>query len=313
MEAEYGSKEDIKTNSTFIKHREIKSVSEIGLDLGNQAYKDYLTEGFKSDVKNMSAADLFRKYGTHLPVHYKLGGKVELNANFNNRSETKMTEAEIQATVSYGFSSGSANAEKDKKKTTIQSNSRISCFAQGGSYIGGFSIDDIKYQLPQWRDSVNTDNYNLCGFFDGGLVPIWELLDPSDPNVQKLRDEFNAELQAEGSRLAGFNPPKGPIITDIMVLSLERGIEISDLPPGYEVVKELGKVSNSDPLDGAVEFNNGAGGAYIYLFYKTGWLTDAYAKNIANLRISMAEGKQPPKPNGYDRIPIDINSGAGGY
>ena len=59
---------------------------------------------------------------------------------------------------------------------------------------------------------------------------------------------------------------------------------------------------NGEPQD----FNQGAGGQYIYIFYKT---SDS---GVAIGGLRLIKGEDAPAPYGWQKLPQDLNSGAGG-
>ena len=67
---------------------------------------------------------------------------------------------------------------------------------------------------------------------------------------------------------------------------------------GWQVVNN----KNNDPQD----FNQGAEGKYIYIYYQTG----TSGKGVAAMRF--ITGKDATAPTGWQKVDVDLNDGAGG-
>jgi hypothetical protein len=325
---EYGEQEDLKSNSTLIKHMEFHPVSDVAINFKSEPIKPFLSQAFLNDVKKLAddstTSDdidkIFELYGTHLFKHYYLGGRLDLNFNFNNNSSTKLTENQITAGVSGTYGSADIDAKTKELADKITSNSRLWFTAAGGSGITGSNIKELTSKYDSWLASLE-GNEDLCGIPDNyrdSLMPIWELLDQNNADdkiiAAKLKAEYDSLSNGRQIELDNYVPevipPKPPapaqVVTDIIVVAAkDKDVAIKAINiNGYTPVKLLGASNNDDPID----FNKGARGDYVYMAYKLGSLTDKYSNDIRDILIS--EGKNDTKY--FHRIPVDLNQGAGG-
>ena len=110
------------------------------------------------------------------------------------------------------------------------------------------------------------------------VAPGYQLL---DVDLNKGCGRKSAYVYMSYSTVAGGAP-----ITDLMVIEGKN----APPPPGW------GKIDS--------DLNSDAGGAYLYLCYRTGG-----GAPITDLFVSLGDTAMPP---GWQKIPVDLNKGAGG-
>jgi hypothetical protein len=87
-------------------------------------------------------------------------------------------------------------------------------------------------------------------------------------------------------------------VTEVTVEVQSSGTPVNPPGQGWNVVRN----KNGDPQD----FNQGAGGKYIFIFYKT---SDS---GVAIGGLRFIKGENASAPSGWQKYPEDLNNGAGG-
>ena len=267
-----------------------------------------LTDRFKADlIKYKDAPEkIFEKYGTHLITKYYLGGRADLNFTFTNNSSSSAETIRASVDAAYGRVSGSATAEDEEKSKLVLENSTLSLKTYGGDFVSGNTVGALAQAFPAWAKSIESSP-NICriGNFNDSMLPIWELV--ADKTIAKaLEDEFDRQAQSKTLFLGDLDyvaTPQQKYITDIVVLSADDKDEaLAKKPEGYELVCLNPGSKSTSPL----ECNKDAGGAWIYIAYKT---DSDVTKAITDIYVST--GKNTTYPS-FHKITQDLNKDAGG-
>ncbi len=322
LEADYGKKSSKKTNQVLIKHIELHPVSQMYLNCKNSQLKGLLSDAFLEDVEELSPAELFESYGTHLIARYSVGGRLELNYNYNNESNMSESDIRVAVNASYKGASGSNDTRSKELAKTLVGNSKLQFRSVGGEGISGSSVDEINAKYDTWLTTLR-DHPEICyvADFKNSMVPIWTLV-PDKEKADALEKEFNTYIANANSMINEYDafmpePPPAPqedFIIDIVVQAdTNKAKALAKIPDGYKVVSlntEIDSAKKSERVSKAdtyVEGNKGAGEDtdFIYIGYLLG-----KDKSKAITDIVVAEGEDS-KVSGYKKISVDFNKGAG--
>ena len=307
---DYGLTSELKENQKLIKYMQNQRVGMQYLTANDKRLKELLTQQFKDDMEQYAATDperIFNTYGTHLVISYYRGGRAELNFKYNSRSS--MTDQMIKASASAAYAgfSGDTTVENKQKAKEVMENSEVRFNSTGGDNITGSSPEEISKQFPTWVASLkNTSDICAIADFDKSMLPVWELTDDAKAR-KRLQAKFDELLLAAQKSLEGYDPVPLYVTDLIVVADRNANAALAKIPSDYVKVM-LNPGTNSAEVYDA---NRGAGGDFIFIAYKLGRdklqaITDIYAdwgKNIGDFTW---------KGHRYQKIPVDLNSGAGG-
>lgn len=307
VNADYGLTNKMTKEQVLIKHVELHPVSEIILQCQNSQIKKLLSKDFKEDIKRLSPEKLFDKYGTHLIARYALGGRLELNYNFNNVDKMSESDITIAAKASYGNTSGEVDTHTKQVSKKLVSNSKLIFKGIGGDGITGNSVEQLNDQYAEWVKSLDSKP-EICYVYDfkNSMVPIWELVDDEDI-AKALSDEFDSYVADAESMISNLNfdhsKDSVSFITDIIVASdKNKNNALKKIPPNYKVVCINAKTDDDDDAE-HLDANKGAGGDFIYIGYLMG---NEEAKAIRNIKVTKGG------VDGYKKVDMDLNKNAGG-
>ena len=322
LEVDYGTKDSKKTKQVLIKHIELHPVSQMFLKCKTSQLKPLLSDGFQEDVKDMDPAELFETYGTHLIARYTVGGRLELNYNYNNESNMSESDIRVAVNASYKGASGSNDTHAKELATTLVANSKLQFRSVGGEGISGSSVEEINAKYDEWLTTLR-EFPEICyvSDFKNSMVPIWTLVDDKD-KAAALEKEFNTYIATANSMINEYDafmpePPPAPaedFIVDIVVQAdSNKAAALAKIPEGYKVVSlntEIDSKKKSERSKNAgnyIDANKGAGDDtdFIYIGYLLG-----KDKSKAITDIVVAEGEDA-KISGYKKISVDLNKGAG--
>jgi len=158
-------------------------------------------EGFKK---------LVRDFGTHVVWGSRLGGRIRQSMTADVSKITSKYDISAFAKAAYkGVVDASAEVSTEMKSSLEQnlSNVNIDIDVLGGDDGLALKLSDSKIlnneDVNKWKQSVskNTGAATLIGFSDGGLIPLYELIDESlgekaKERKQKLKDYLNGKQVA---------------------------------------------------------------------------------------------------------------------
>ncbi len=162
--------------------------------------KTMLNPEFKADLNNskISAADLFKTYGTHYVAYAYLGGRADYSSVTNITSKSNTSEIGLAVKAKYGAVSGSAEMTAKQSETLSNSKTETNLTVTGGNseYVSNIS-DPVSYE--KWASGI-ADMPVLCDFAsaeDGAksLRPIWEFC-TNDARKNELKAEFDKMCKA---------------------------------------------------------------------------------------------------------------------
>lgn len=307
IKTDYGLTTSMKKSQMLIKHVELHPVSEKVLQCSNSQIKKLLSEDFKNDLKDLTPKDIFDKYGTHLIARYALGGRLELNYNFNNVDNMSESDISVAAKASYGNVSAEADASTKQLSKQLVGNSKLIFKGIGGNGITGSTVEQLNDQYAEWVKSLE-GKPDICYVYDfkNSMVPIWELVDDADI-AKALSDEFSTYVSDANSMITGFDFDHSmdnvSFITDIVVAAdKNKNNALAKIPPNYKVVCINSKTTDDADVQ-YLEANKDAGGDFIYIGYLLG---NDSKKAITGIRIAESGA------DGYTKVNVDLNKNAGG-
>jgi hypothetical protein len=147
---------------------------------------NYLTDQFRSDLLTLSAANLIKRYGTHVLTDIELGARLDMNyeAQTNNtkREEAATAGVNITAwkvfTVKGDITTNDVNASSNFNQT-LHYNTIGGDGTKG--LIGELTLDNSspKINIGNWQSSCTRDNAALINIGKDGLIPLEDLI--NDP------------------------------------------------------------------------------------------------------------------------------------
>lgn len=158
----------------------------------NKSYKTS-NDGFRK---------LIRDYGTHVVLGSNLGARVRQSMKVNvAHISTKFDMKTYAKGALSGKVASSENTVENELHASLQANlenTDIKVSVWGGNAAKGMALTNAKIIEPKdlqaWKESIvdTTGNLYLLGFSDGGIVPLYELVDEEleggKERKQKLKD-----------------------------------------------------------------------------------------------------------------------------
>ena len=163
-----------------------------------QDLKPYLEDRFRDQINNpdVTPAEVFQAYGTHVITSIFTGGRLEYNATAQTSqiSSSRNFGAVAQAGFDVKFISVEADAafSSSEERSSFESNSEVTVKVYPAAQS---SIDVATAQdYAEWQEAVKASEDNLLSAFgDGGLIGVWEFADD-----QTRRDELTAGFEEWG-------------------------------------------------------------------------------------------------------------------
>ncbi|WP_303859643.1 MAC/perforin domain-containing protein [Alkalibaculum bacchi] len=310
VQAEYGTKEQTSSKQIFMTYMEKHILSGVEFTGTTKDLTEMLSKEFLNDVKNvdknsMTAAKLFKDYGTHLIVEYYTGGRVRLNFAYTNESGLKESELKAKAKATYNAVTTKVDSSKKESAEEFATIANMHFQSFGGDSITGRTVDGISDQMKDWTKSV-PEKQTICGIgdFDRSLIPIWELLDDAEYHSvkQKIEKEFVEQSKRKSLFLGelDFLDENKAYISDIIVVdgsTVEGAKKL--VPKGYKYV-----YLNFDGEE-ILDANKGLK-HYILIAYQT---TKFRNGAITDIKVDLGENTTH---KGYTKIDEDLNKKVGG-
>lgn len=142
----------------------------------------YVTPEFSQDVKLMSAADLVKKYGTHILTNVNLGARFDVLYQAVPPAATAYSSNMVGFTYAlkriFGLPSGQLDPI-DKTVLAAVTSPKLSYKAIGGdvSKLKQIQLSDrTMIDIDAWSQSSTFDNAVFIGIGDRGLTPLYILI-----------------------------------------------------------------------------------------------------------------------------------------
>lgn len=142
----------------------------------------------------------FDVFGTHVIMSGLYGGKAQVSETIKtkntviNSSMQATLKANYEKTISSMFSSSTSASISTKLSDTLKTNDyevRTRISATGGKVFSfdsssqGSPTDTTKKSFREWKDSI-TNRADLIDIYDGGLIPLWDLLPTKYDDIKKV-------------------------------------------------------------------------------------------------------------------------------
>ena len=193
--AEFQGSQSVQKLYTFYKTYVNKRSFDIHLGGGAASLKTKLSTTFQNALYNMTPAQLFHDYGTHLIAEVAMGGRLEMNTTYWSETADYTTEVTTAINVHAKYLGSSINAEMSLALSSALSTLNVQEHT-GTVNLGGASLDlttpeAIAQNRNAWLMSFDQDlglsaMIGLVG--DQSLIPLWDLVDDDHP-------ERKAELE----------------------------------------------------------------------------------------------------------------------
>lgn len=152
-------------------------------DGANNPYTGYLAVAFAQDLNTLNAADLVKKYGTHVLRKIELGSKINVvyqaEAPQTDRKKVSATGLRYAMKNIFGLSTGELDA-MDLKALNANAKAKIYYDAFGGdqSKLKVAKINNKSViNATDWLNSATEDKARFIGVSsEGGLIPLYELI-----------------------------------------------------------------------------------------------------------------------------------------
>jgi MAC/Perforin domain len=264
--------------------------------------KPYMTTQAKNKINDASVTptEIFQIYGTHCLTGVVVGGR--LDYSISGRTSDLKTNVGIgvyaEASFSTGLGSGSMSTSviSEEELHTFESSMEKHLEVYGGSSELGQHII-VKDDYDAWIGSIE-DNLVFCNFTQNGLIPIWYFCDDAS---RKAELEAAYATWAEVREIAVYPAPRVCILDVIILEGASAANPYTD------------RTTNRVYYRLNYDLNNGAGGAYIYIYYLPGMENDTIVPLAEIATIDESDGETLAKlPDGFVKINHDLNHGAGG-
>ncbi len=253
-----------------------------------------------ADPQNKTNKDaikqLFKKYGTHISTKAFYGCMYEyflyreqndwessMEAQLKLSSNANVPIPDTGLTVSGGYSSSITDTDEEcyklsKEEYTI-------------NRVGG----DVNIQdLEQWLTSCTTDKPETCALLgyklsmndadDSGLIPLYELLDPSDTRYIAMKDAYNEYLEENSIKLK----EKEMVIVDAYAKHFGDSKQAKDYL--YDIDGNHHQVKYFKLPEDIYSHVKGAKKGKTYFYYALGHLTDNAVVDIKFAENSDIDG-----------------------
>jgi MAC/Perforin domain len=258
---------------------------------GSTSLTALLDPQFASDLASLDPDTLFATYGAYYLRDAIIGARADYNQTVN--TATSVSESSLSVYAQAGYDSGIGNVTASDMNLNASSVSNYNSNASTNLVVigGDAELGQEIFQsgdYDKWIGSIDA-NPVLTAFNTTSLVPIWNLL----PDGQRKTDLQNA--------------------FDTFATSYAVSTVLGEQALVAITLQDNG--ANPAPFDGYTQINQdlnqGAGGDYIYLDYKT---TPAAGMGPFLYQLTVYDGANPPaSAGGFTFITDqDLNKGAGG-
>ena len=197
--------------STYDQYLEYKSLT----NLQNALSDTFLTDlsGQSAETSGMTveerAAFLIQKYGTHLIVGVKLGGKMECTYTILTNEEIDSYELglHLDSVIKAGMSGkiGGENTQTDgysleiaQKLAKSSTWSKFYCSRSGGSSVGTWTLEELGKNYSAWAASFDDLAVSkVVGTSTNGLIALWNLIPEEYMDVRLALKQIFEETGAD--------------------------------------------------------------------------------------------------------------------
>lgn len=349
LSVEYTSQSLTKAENEFTRIQQSISLWSLRLGVTPEL-RNYLSDSFRTyldalPLTETAARELFERYGSHFLTGIVMGGRAVMSSATNKLTVDHNYSVDVVAKASYEGLTGQLSVEdRTKYQQSMNSfnySSETSHFVVGGDGVLAASAFSGKQGFDAWKGSVGQqpDFVNFVSTIP--LAEIWRLC-KTDAQRNFLADFYARVWAPEQSRL---RQRYANYLDSLVVIT--GGSSTIEPPAGYtkipydlnagaggdyiylcfhaepfravgtnkDCIAEVRIIYDNDPVPAGFiklpqDLNKGAGGAYVYLCYRT----VPYDNKVALKGITVIGGDNAdiPPPYGFRKVPGDLNAGAGG-
>jgi hypothetical protein len=222
-ESEFGS-----TQNAFITSSGIVTIRDYKVFDPPNRLIPYLSQNFLEDLQNLSAEEIVFKYGTHVILGAKFGGRIDYNMSIRkiDHQTTASLSAYIGAKLRAGIPFIDVRVEADIEslrefRTAFdESTEKVRVISYGGSLSNASAIASngpSGREWDNWVASVTEENMTLCDYHTNMLYLLSDfVLDPAK------------RAQVDGAIEARMNA---------MGIDVTYGVELSDMPVELDILQ----------------------------------------------------------------------------
>ncbi len=162
--------------SVIIQQKRVKMMSNYDL------LKNYLTPSFANDIKVLSAADLVKKYGTHVLSDIVLGAKLnayyQAESTSGNRLSAESNGLTYAISKVFGLSTGALDPINKSELASITSPKIVyeAVGADQSKLILNTTTNPVSVDITSWHLSSTRAGAVFIDISQKGLMPIYELI-----------------------------------------------------------------------------------------------------------------------------------------
>lgn len=152
------------------------------IDDYNNALNSYVTNSFSQDVNTLAAAELVKKYGTHVLRRVILGSRLnavyQAEAPDTNRKKISSTGLRYAIKTTFGLPTGELDPI-DLAALNANTSAKIYFNAVGGdqSKLKEVSVNNKTIINPtEWFGSTSEEKARFIGVAKDGLIPLYDLI-----------------------------------------------------------------------------------------------------------------------------------------
>ncbi|PWG81188.1 MAC/perforin domain-containing protein [Pararcticibacter amylolyticus] len=149
--------------------------------------KNYLSESFKEDLKTVSAAELVKRYGTHVLTNIVLGAKLDILYQTETTKSDRFKAGSIgldvniwsafhiEGSAHYTQSENSENYNQTINYTSRGGENNLK--VEGNIFLAKGTDVPPTINYSDWEASCSDRNMTLINFGPNGMLPLWDFIE----------------------------------------------------------------------------------------------------------------------------------------
>ena len=199
------AKNSLVSNSKFMRFHANVQEFAVSLASGESKYSDFLSDEFQKDLVDpeVTAEELFAKYGTHVIISAAYGGRLDFNYYLYSTETSTTTEdinsigGKLSANISSFGLNGSVQLDNSYKSEAASKKIEIATTTNtfgGDPAVNMSSIDAMAENYSEWLSSISATPTLIGTLNANSLYPIWKLLPDTEEGrarARELEEDFN--------------------------------------------------------------------------------------------------------------------------
>lgn len=199
------AKNSLVSNSKFMRFHANVQEFAVSLASGESKYSDFLSDEFQKDLVDpeVTAEELFAKYGTHVIISAVYGGRLDFNYYLYSTETSTTTEdinsigGKLSANISSFGLNGSVQLDNSYKSEAASKKIEIATTTNtfgGDPAVNMSSIDAMAENYSEWLSSISATPTLIGTLNANSLYPIWKLLPDTEEGrarARELEEDFN--------------------------------------------------------------------------------------------------------------------------